>query len=146
MDTQTIDIAKLTPEQVLALSRAIKAKSKARSGDPKARATVIDAMLQEREGDGFKHTTADILSALQSKAIVSSALTADERAVEIKKIQTRKQLLVGKGTTDAEVAALKLKYGYKVSANGFMITADRIVAWLTDATPADKAIIRKALK
>ncbi len=133
---ETIDIAKLTPEQIKQLTSQARMQRIAASGKPADRNAVIDAMLQEREGDEFKHTTADILAALIAKSIVSA--TAD-RPAELKRIQTRKQLLVKKPGNEG-------KYGYKLTPFGFTLTVERIVAWLAEATPEQRKAIAKAAK
>lgn len=135
----TLDITKLTPVQLQALTKQMTAMRKAKSGDAGKRNKVIDAMLQEKNGTEFKHTTGDILGKLQSENIVSKSLTSDERAGELKKIQTRKQLLDKK-------PEFKGKVGYKVSAAGFAVTLDRVLTFIATCNATDRAAIAKAAK
>lgn len=143
MDTNTLDISKLSPEQIALLAKQLRTASRAKSGDPKNRNAIIDKLLQEKDGKGFKNTTQDILDAM----IAAKVVKADaDRKIELKKIQTRKQFLVKKPKTDAERAAAKLLYGYKVSANGFAVTIDRVLEWIKTATPDERKQVAKAIK
>lgn len=133
---ETINLAQLTPEQIKQIMSQARVQRVAASGKPADRNAVIDAMLQARDGDNWKHTTADILDALIAKSIVSA--TAD-RPAELKRIQTRKQLLVKKPGNET-------KYGYIKTPFGFTLTAERVIAWLAEASDEDKKTVRKALK
>lgn len=128
VEVTPIDLSTLNAEQLKALRKAMSARAKSRTGDIGKRNKLIDAMLHETEGDGYRNTTSDILAALQAKDIVAKDLTVDERAVELKKIQTRKQLLVKKDPT--------AKVGYKVSPTGIgALTVERAVAFLKANAP-----------
>lgn len=128
--TPTVDLALLTTEQITKLQAQLKAAQKADRGDHKVWVEIVDAMLKERDGEGFKHTTSDILSALQAKAVVSSTINDDSRKMHLKRIQTRKQLLE-KQTDKAGNAPLKGKVGYKPSTNAFgPLNCDKVIIWL----------------
>lgn len=136
---EAIKLEQLNPEQIAQLAKQLKDARKAKSGDPKKRNTVIDRMLQEKDGNDWKHTTSDILVQLQADKVVASDLNAADKAAELKRIQTRKQLMVKKFG--------KEKYGYKISANGFAVTLSRVVTWLKNtATADDKKAVKAALK
>jgi crotonobetainyl-CoA:carnitine CoA-transferase CaiB-like acyl-CoA transferase len=139
MNAQTIDIATLTPEQLAAITKQLRDSKRAKSGDPKKRNPIVDKLLQEKDGTEFKHTTADILAALQAANVVAATLTPEERAAELKKVQTRKQLLVKKPEN-------KGKYGYKQSANGFSVTLARVLEWLKTASPQDRKTVNTSSK
>ncbi len=133
-----ISLDQLTPAQIAALAKQLKAQRKADMGDHKAWVEIVDKMLHEKEGDGFKNTTSDILAALQAKAIVPAALSSEARAMHIKRIQTRKQLLEKKPEH-------KDKVGYKPSANSFgPLDADKIVAWLQVAGNIESVTVKQA--
>jgi hypothetical protein len=126
--TSTITLAQLTPEQLLALKGQLKAEKKAKSSNRVGWVATVDKCLQEKELDGtFKNTTADILEALQ----IAKVWNGQEREVELKKVQTRKQLLVKKDQAN------KLKYGYKTSEHGFSVTRDRACIFLDTASTSD---------
>lgn len=132
-----LDISKLTPAQIQALQKQLKLERKAQLGDHSQWVTIVDAMLHETDGDGFKWTTADILAAVQAKAIVSTTLDAEQRNMQIKRIQTRKQLLEKKKDDKGNA---QHKVGYKPSTNSFgPMDATKIVAWLS--VPANQEAI-----
>lgn len=140
-----MQLTDLTPEQLTALKAQLKAATKARSATRGDRNATVDAMLQERDATGFVHTTSDILSKLQAANLVPSTLDKAERAEELKKIQTRKQLLDAK----PEFAG---KVGYKASPLGVRaISHDAVIDWLMDdenlksVTPAERKAIIKAM-
>jgi hypothetical protein len=138
-------VSDLTPAQLKAIKAQLKAQAKANGAQLEERRTIIDAMLQEQDDTGFKHTTADILAALQEAQLVETTLAKEDRAEWLKKIQTRKQDLEKK----PEYAG---KVGYKASGHGFTLTPDRIVDWLMDEvnaaklTAADRKAIIKAMQ
>lgn len=143
MTTQaTISLDQLTPEQLAQLKTAMRADRKARMGDRKPWNAIVDVMLQEREGDGFKHTTADILAKLQAQKQESASLSTADRIIVIKKIQTRKQLLEKKRD---ESGKLLYQVGYKPSANGLMMSVDRILAYLKTASAVDQDAVHASL-
>ena len=127
---QPITLESLTPEQLASLHKQLKAQRKEKSKSRESRNTLLDRMLQEKSGDEFKHTTADILAALQADGFVSSNLSKEDRAIELKHIQTRKQLLDKK-------PEFKGKVGYKASAGFNTLTLGRVCVWLDTATPSD---------
>lgn len=144
-DTATVNIAQLTPAQLLELRAQFKALTKANAGQAEQCHTILDTMLQERDGEGFKHTTMDMLTALNKANLVpDTEMTGKPRAEWLKKIQTRKQFL-------AKKPEFKDKVGYKQSPTGLAtITSDKIIDWLMDddhcqqLTVADrKAIIKQ---
>jgi hypothetical protein len=143
--TTHINVSDLTPAQLKAIKAQLKAQAKANGAQLEERRTIIDAMLQEQDDTGFKHTTADILAALQEAQLVETTLAKEDRAEWLKKIQTRKQDLEKK----PEYAG---KVGYKASGHGFTLTPDRIVDWLMDEvnaaklTAADRKAIIKAMQ
>jgi hypothetical protein len=145
-----IDITKLTPAQLAQVADQLKAKRKLDAGDVKARWAIIDRMLAEKDGDAFKHTTADILTELQTAKIVRTDLTKDDRAEWLKKIQTRKQHLEKLTDESGKLVHAKGTLGYRPSAGGFTMTPDRVVDYIIEhgdkLSPADKAAILKALK
>ena len=131
--SNVVTLAQLTPEQLLALKCQLKAEKKAKSSNRGTWVATVDKCLQEKENGQFKNTTADILQAL----LVAKAWDGNEREVELKKVQTRKQLHVKKD------AANKDKYGYKASEHGFGITLPRVIAWLATASDTDIVTLRK---
>lgn len=134
----TIDINALTPSQLTALKRQIAAARKAKTGDHAARNAIIDRMLIALDGE-FVHTTSDILVALQSADVVARVLTAEERAAQLKMIQTRKQKLSKKNPTIA--------YGYKASATGLgALTLPRVQSWIATASADDRKTILATLR
>jgi predicted transcriptional regulator len=143
--TQNINVSELTAAQLKAIKAQLKAQAKANGAQLEQRRAIIDRMLQETDDSGFKHTTSDILAALQSAGLVEAAPSKEDRAEWLKKIQTRKQDLERK----PEYAG---KVGYKASAHGFTLTPDRIVDWLMDEantsklTAADRKAIIKAMQ
>lgn len=147
---EQINIATLTPEQLVALTQQLKAKAKqerkANAGNRDAWKSLVDSMLQEKDGTAFKHTTADMLAALQAKSLVASNLTPDQRAEELKKIQTRKQKLEKMRNDDGTLKYAKGTFGYKASPHVVgPLTLERVLAWIA-ANPEHKAAIRKAVK
>lgn len=123
-----LDIASLTPDQLAKLQRQLKEHKKATAIDHESWVTIVDKMLHEKDETGFKWTTADILSTAQNKGIVPPTIDADRRAQEIKRIQTRKQLLEKKRDDKGN---LMHDVGYKPSTNAFgPLTAERVMEWL----------------
>jgi hypothetical protein len=119
--TSTITLAQLTPEQLVALKTELKTQKKAKSSNRGTWVFTVDKCLQEKELDGtFKNTTADILQALQ----IAKVWDGNEREVELKKVQTRKQQLVKKDEAN------KLIYGYKASEHGFGMTVEKATSFL----------------
>ena len=138
--TPAIDITKLTTEQLAALRKALKANSSVT--DHKQWNTVVDAMLQGQDATGFKHTTGDILAAVVAKKLMPKPMDKNQRAMAIKRIQTRKQLLEKKVD---ETGKKLFKVGYKPSENGLTMGLDRVLAWLDVATNEDRAAVAKHL-
>lgn len=123
-----LDIASLTPDQLAKLQRQLKEHKKATAIDHESWVTIVDKMLHEKDETGFRWTTADILSTVQNKGIVPPTIDADRRAQEIKRIQTRKQLLEKKRDDKGN---LMHDVGYKPSTNAFgPLTAERVMEWL----------------
>lgn len=147
-----IDISKLTPEQLAALQKQLKATKKVDSGKAKERFAIIDTMLQEKDEDngGFKHTTRDILNRLVKEELIKPAGSEDEQN-EIKKIQARKQFLEKKRDEKGELVYPDGTFGYKPSsALGFQMTAAKCVEWFTPEhvatmTDAQKDTVIRAL-
>lgn len=138
-----IDLSKLTPEQLAALQKQLKAKKKETSGRKDERFAIIDTMLQEKvvkgeEKDGqkageFKHTTRDILNKLVENDLVDKTVDKYDQ-VEIKKIQARKQFLEKKTDEKGKLVSPENTFGYRPSAGaGFSLTPVRISEWFTDA-------------
>jgi hypothetical protein len=158
MEANTLlDISKLSAEQLKQLKAQLNAQRKTVNDKRGGRYAITDAMLKEKdENGGFKHTTGDILAALQAKSDetgVPTTLTKDERAEWLKKIQTRKQYLEKLTDEAGNLVHAEGTFGYKPSAGGFTaLTPDRVVDWLLDdanvekLTPADRKAILKALK
>lgn len=149
---QTVNISDLTVEQLAALKAQLKAQAKANGANLKERNAIIDRMLTEKDGTEFRHTTADILAALQTAKIVEATLAKVERAEWLKKIQTRKQLLEKQANEDGTPKYAKGTFGYKASAHVIgALTPDRVVDWLMDdahvatLTASDRKAIIKAL-
>lgn len=138
----TISLDQLTPEQIATLKSLVKTEAKAARPDRKTWNPIVDAMLQEREGDGFRWTTAQILERLQQEKVVKPSLATPERESEIKKIQTRKQLLERKRDRDGK---LLFTVGYKPSANGVTITLDRVLLWVKAQSATDQDTLHRAL-
>lgn len=141
----TIDINALTPEQLKAVRQQLKAQVTARAGNREAWTTLVDGMLQDKVNGEWAYTTADILTALIA-AKLETEQTGDERAEQLKRIQTRKQKL------HKADAANKDKYGFKPTAHGPMtLSADTVVDWLmtegnvNKLSNADKKAILKQL-
>ena len=148
-----INITSLTPEQLKQVKAQLNAQRKQLSGGRDARYAIIDRMLQERDGESFRHTTTDILTALQDAKLVDATLAKDNRAEWLKKIQTRKQSLQKLANEDGTLVHAEGTLGYKPSAGGIgALNADRIIDWLMDEanlaklTPADRKAILKAVK
>lgn len=138
MQTTNITLDQLTPDQLKALSQQLKATSTAKRKSAKDRWPIVDTMLTEKDGTGFKHTTADILTALQAKSLVDKDLSPDARAEALKMIQTRKQKLEKMRDKDGKLVHAEGKFGYKPSAHGVgPLTVERILAWAEKADPAD---------
>lgn len=126
--TTGVDLAQLTPAQILQLTKQLREARKHDLGDHETWLTVVDPMLHETEGEGFRYTTSDILAAVQAKGVVPMQISSDTRIMQIKRIQTRKQLLEKKRGEDGKPLH---KVGYKPSANSFgPLDAVKIVAWL----------------
>lgn len=124
----SIDLNALTPEQLLKLTKQLAERRKADKGDHKQWVIIVDAMLRERDGEGFKYTTSDILAATVAKGIVPASA---DRPIQLKRIQTRKQLLE-KQRDDKGNLVNEGKVGYKASANSFgVLDGAKIVAWLS---------------
>jgi hypothetical protein len=133
------DLASLTAEQLAKLTKQLAEKRKADRGDHESWKTIVDTMLKEREGDGFKHTTSDILAAVQAKAIVP---TTCDRPAQLKRIQTRKQQLE-RMRDDKGNLIWDGKVGYKQSANSFgPMDGAKVVAWLS--VPANVELLTVA--
>lgn len=150
-----IDITKLTPAQLAEVQKQLAAQRAADKPQREKRYAIIDKMLQEKDGDAFKHTTADILGALQTAKLVSADLNKHDRGEWLKKIQTRKQhlekLVHADGPNKGQLVYAKGTLGYKPSAGGIgALTADRVIDWLiehsAELSKADKDGIIKALK
>jgi hypothetical protein len=124
--TPAITLADLTPEQLAELNKQLKAQRKANSSNRKGWNEIVDKMLHEKDGDEFKHTTADILAALMNAKLEPSSMDSEARANLLKKIQTRKQLLVAKLKAENK----PIDVGYRASATGFSLTPDKVIAYL----------------
>jgi hypothetical protein len=143
MSEQTaISLSQLTPEQIAELRKQMKAEQKQRSGDRESWNKLVDKMLQERTGTEFNHSTGDILAALQADKIVSGNITGKDRAAEIKRIQTRKQLLEKKVGEDGKPL---YTVGYKPSANGFLMSLDRVIAWAKTASRTELSTLAQCI-
>jgi len=130
-----IDLASLTPEQLSALQKQLKEKSKEVRGKHKERFTIIDQMLTEKDEEGkFKHTTRDILNVLVQEKLVNDTGEKWDQ-VEIKKIQARKQFLEKSTGKDGELLHPEGTFGYKASTMmGFGATANSVAKFFEDAT------------
>lgn len=147
MNTTNITLDQLTPDQLKALHGQLKAGATIKRKTAKLRWPLVDAMLAEREGDGFKHTTAGIVVALQGKGLVDKDLSAEGRAEAIKMVQTRKQKLEKMVGEDGKLVHGKGKFGYKASAGGFgPLTVERVITWLATASKTDIAKVKAACK
>lgn len=102
----------------------------------------MDAMLQEQDATGFKHTTGEILAACVAKKLQPKPEGKGARAAAIKKIQTRKQLLEKKVDENGKKM---FKVGYRPSDNGLTMGLDRVLAWLDGASNEDRAAVAKHL-
>ena len=121
----SISLTALSPTQLKELRAMLREQGSKTRGNVTKRNAVIDRMLHERDDTGFKHTTADILAALQSGGIVASNLSSEDRAAALKMIQTRKQTLANKGDD---------KVGYKPTPTGIgALTVERAIAYLNEA-------------
>ncbi len=142
MQTTNITLDQLTPEQLKALATQMKAASSAKRKGAKDRWPIVDAMLAERDGNGFKHTTGDILVALQAKSLVDKDLSAEARAEALKMIQTRKQKLEKMVDEHGKRVHPEGKFGYKPSANGVgPLTYERVTHWILN-TASDEDVKR----
>jgi len=131
---KTINLAELTQDQLVSLKAQLKTAKKARSGTRGVWVETVDTALKAMDDSGFVNTTADILAKLQ----VAGAWDGTERDVELKKVQTRKQLLQKK-------PELVGKVGYKLSATGFVLTPDRVIAYLKGLNASERSPIYAAL-
>lgn len=132
-----IDLSQLTPDQITKLAKQLKEARKADKVDHDSWVKIVDTALHEREGDGFRWTTGDILSQLQAKGLAKPTLDTEQRQSEIKKIQTRKQLLEKKRDDKGNLVHT---VGYKASSNSFgPMDASKIVAWLS--VPANVELV-----
>lgn len=151
-----MNIAELTAEQLTAIQAQLKAqaserlKEQAKTKD--ARYAIVDSMLATKlEAGGFMYTTSDILLKLQEQKLVGE-LSKEDRAEYLKKIQTRKQNLEKLRDKTGTLVHAPGKFGYKPSAGGFTINADRVIDWLMEdenvatLSAADRKAILKALK
>ncbi len=157
-----IDLNKLTPEQLAALQKQLKATKKVSKDDHKKRFEIIDGMLKtkvtednikdgEKVGE-FKYTTRDIINALDSDGLIKDKIAEDWDQVEIKKVQARKQFLEKKRDEKGNLVFPEGTFGYKASAGaGFALTPVRVAAWFDTAenvaklTPEQRATILKTL-
>ena len=131
---KTISLAELTQDQLASLKAQLKTAKKARSSTRGVWVEMVDTALKAMDASGFVNTTADILAKLQ----VAGAWDGTERDVELKKVQTRKQLLQKK-------PELVGKVGYKVSATGFVLTTDRVIAYLKGLDASERRVIYTAM-
>jgi len=129
-----INLAELTQAQLTELKKQLKTAKKARSSTRGVWVETVDTALKAMDASGFVNTTADILAKLQ----VAGAWDGTERDVELKKVQTRKQLLQKK-------PELVGKVGYKVSATGFVLTTDRVIAYLKGLDASERRVIYTAM-
>lgn len=148
-----VDLSKLTPEQLVALQKQLKAKKVEISGDRKKWVEIVDVMLQEKDGTEHKHTTRDILNRLVSEKVILDTTSKGWDTKEIKHIQARKQLLEKKTDEKGALVHPEGTFGYKASAGvGFLLTANRVAEWFKSAdniaklTDAEKSVIKSALK
>lgn len=140
---KSIDLSTYTPEQIRALRSDLRKQGKQSRGSVDARWAVVDPMLQERNDDGFLHTTADILTRLQSESVAPAELSDENRRWWLKVIQTRKQRLE-KLVKDGALVHPVGSIGFRASATGFVLSVDRVVAWLAEQDDAARAAVRAA--
>lgn len=153
MNEQTIDLSKLTDEQMTQIRAQLKAQRATLADGRAERYTIIDRMLVEKDDTGFKNTTADIRAALVTAKLIPAHQQNPEDMKEwLKKIQTRKQHLEKETNDDGTLKYAKGTFGYKLSAGGFTLTPDRVIDWLMDEgnlarlSAADRKAILKAVK
>jgi hypothetical protein len=151
--TPAFDLASLTPAQLATLQHQLHDKTKADRGDRTQWNTLVDSMLQEKVDGSFAHTTGDILAALQAKGVTKPTPEKEGYATEIKRIQTRKQLLEKQRDKAGHLLKPEGTYGYKASANSFgPMNKAKILAWLAVAanietlTPAEATVITASVK
>jgi hypothetical protein len=147
-----IDISKLTPEQLQALQKQMKAKGKELRGKKDERFSIIDTMLKEKDSSGeFKHTTRDIMNALDAKGLVNRTVDKWDQ-VEIKKIQARKQFLEKATDEKGKLVHPEGTFGYKASAALGFVSATSVEKFFTDPakvktlTDAQRKVILAALE
>lgn len=128
MNAITLD--QLTPEQIAALSKQMKQATTAKRKSAGNRWAVVDPMLKSKDANGFKHTTADIVAELQSKALLPKDLNAADRAEALKMVQTRKQKLAKLRDKDGKLVHAEGSIGFKQSANGLVLTVERCIEFL----------------
>lgn len=135
---QDIKIEQLSQEQIKQLRAALKAQAKSNTGNISKRNGIIDRMLHEQDEDKqFKHTTADILSALVSAKVYPEQKSSEDRAKALKMIQTRKQHLVAKGDTAV---------GYRKTETGIGgMTIESCIAYLVKHTTVDEEELRELI-
>lgn len=137
-----VDLSTLTPEALLALQKQLKALKKADAIDHDKWKAVVDELLHEKEGDGFKWTTSDILAAVQAKGVVKATLTVQERQEHIKRIQTRKQVLEKQRDDKGNLVH---SVGYKQSANSFgPLDITKILAWMANPANMETVSVKQA--
>lgn len=147
-----IDITKLTPAQLAALQKQLKAKGAEIRSKKDERFLIIDTMLKEKDeaGTGFRHTTRDIMNALVKENLVDTTAPEYDKN-EIKKIQARKQFLEKQTGKDGQLVHPKGTFGYKPSEHsGFSASPVTVVAWFTPEnvaklTEEQAAAVRSAL-
>ena len=142
--SNNIDISTLTTEQLAALRVQLKSTTKSDHGDVSKRNAVIDPLLQVKQGEEFVHTTADILTALQTQGVAPKELGTENRKWWLKAIQTRKQKLE-KMVSDGKLVHAPGTVGYKVSATGFTLTPERVIEWLNTADKSQLAQVLQAV-
>lgn len=129
---EQIKLTDLTAEQLLTLTKQLKATAqaqrKAGAGTRTAWKSLVDNMMREKDATGFKHTTADVLAALQAKSLVAKEFN---RAEELKKIQTRKQKLAKLRDKAGKLVHAEGTLGFKASLTGVgALTVERCIAFL----------------
>ena len=145
-----VDISKLTAEQLLNLQKQLKARKSENKVGKKERFDLMDSMLSEKSEDTgeFRWTTRDIVTNLRKNNLCDPT---SEDSEEIKKVQARKQHLEKKTDEKGHLVYAPGTYGYKAAAGGFIMTPDRIVAYLTPEnvakmTSGQRAAIASAVK
>jgi len=151
--SKEINLDELSPEQLQALQKQMKARKQEVNSKRGERFGIIDGMLVERDAENnFIHTTRDILNKLAENGLVDQTPEKWDQN-EIKKIQARKQFLEKSTGKDGKLVHPEGTFGYKQSAGmGFVITPTRVETFFDDKdkvkqlTADQRRKILKALK